>query len=127
MPIVLRPWPSDFSSVSQRPRPCRPSKAALVMHGWRAVSDGSRVSAISASALPPRRVTGARPRTMGREQGAHISQAAENRKTLVPPFFDRFSPFLTVFPAAADRDPGGDSRVQPFSARLAPSKNGENG
>ena len=127
MPSVFRPWSNDFPSVCRRPRPCKPSKAALMMHGWKAVSGGSGVSAISASALPPRRGAGAQSRTMGHEQGVHVSRVAENRKALVPPFFDRLSPFLTVFPTTANRDSLGDSRFQPFSAPSPPSKNVENG
>jgi hypothetical protein len=48
-------------------------------------------------------------------------------KTVVPPFFDRFSPFSTVFPAELSRDSFGKSGVAPFSGRAAPLKNGENG
>src|SRR5262245_11203468 len=40
-------------------------------------------------------------------------------KTLVPPFFDRFSPFSTVFPGGPDRNLFDDSGVRPFFASRA--------
>jgi hypothetical protein len=47
-------------------------------------------------------------------------------KTGVSPFFDRFSPFSTVFPAALSLDSSGKSSVAPFSVSSAPLENGEN-
>src|SRR5690242_2558683 len=40
-------------------------------------------------------------------------------KALVAPFFDRFSPFSTVFPGGLDRNLFDDSRVRPFSTGRA--------
>ena len=48
-------------------------------------------------------------------------------KTVVSPFFDRFSPFSTVFAAELIRDSFGKSGVGPFSISSTPLKNGENG
>src|SRR5260370_42603287 len=39
-------------------------------------------------------------------------------KTPVPPFFDRFPPFSTVFPLAPNRKSLGESRLRPFLAFL---------
>ena len=36
-------------------------------------------------------------------------------KTVVSPFFDRFSPFSTVFPSGLNRDSFDQSGVAPFS------------
>jgi len=47
-------------------------------------------------------------------------------KTVVPPFFDRFSPFPTVFPADLNRDSFDKSGVAPFRISATPSENGEN-
>jgi hypothetical protein len=40
-------------------------------------------------------------------------------KTLVPPFFDRFSPFLTVFSLGPNRNSPEKSRARPFSRTVA--------
>jgi hypothetical protein len=48
-------------------------------------------------------------------------------KILVPPFFDRFSPFLTVFPAGGMGRLCALSKTWPPTPFLAPLKNGENG
>src|SRR5438445_10466082 len=53
--------------------------------------------------------------------------AAKNPKTLVPPFFDRFSPFSTGFPPGLRRDSFDESRVGPFSGFATPLENGEIG
>jgi hypothetical protein len=47
-------------------------------------------------------------------------------KTVVSPFFDRFSPFSTVFAAELIRDSFGKSGVGRFSISSASLENGEN-
>ena len=49
------------------------------------------------------------------------------RKALQNHFRSIYRPFSTIFPSRRPRQSPGKSGVRPFSARLAPLKNGENG
>jgi hypothetical protein len=45
-----------------------------------------------------------------------------NQEMQAPPFFDRLSPFSTVFPVARIRDSFDESRAAPFSGALGAVK-----
>jgi hypothetical protein len=60
------------------------------------------------------------PRYPSDKTAAH--RAANGVKILVPPFFDRFSPFSTVFPADPNRDSPEESGARPFSPVVRPLK-----
>jgi len=51
-----------------------------------------------------------------------VDWSCVSQEMQAPPFFDRLSPFSTVFPAALIRDSFDETRVGPFSGLLGAVK-----